>query len=348
MSRAGASIVTVTLVAASAVGLALAAEAPATIEFTRVHAPTERLSDVPLGAGRHVPMPAAEFEAAVSRLAGGGTGMPHLLAIAARYEAAIDERGVLAGRLAFDIAAPTLPVGSLPLGAIDVRSGTVRSGDGVGEAVLFGLPDGGIAMRTPGPGTYGCDFSCPAAAGAERRLPLLPSLATSVVLRLPAESRPVVVGTARTLIVPAPADPAEDGRVTWRVEIGAGTDAVIRIVPRDEELPRLAVWAAVTIRGRQAEVTAAVRPSLPWAPGTLTLTKDAALRVTAVRIGGLEAPVWRETEDGLAIDLPPELAGSELPIHVSGVAPIAAAAPATLPTLRPAAARWGGGGLALD
>ncbi|RLS77363.1 MAG: hypothetical protein DWI03_06565 [Planctomycetota bacterium] len=347
MIRAGASIVTVALVAAVTAGLVPAEEVPETIGFTRVHVPRDRLSDVPLGDGRYVPMPAAEFEAAVSRLAGGRSGMPLMLAAAARYEAVVDERGVLAGGLSFDVTAQALPAASMPLGVIHVRSGTVRSGDGVGEAVLFGLPDGGIAVRTPGPGTYNCDFSCPSPGGGGPLLPLLPSLATIVVLRLPEEARPIVLGAVQSLVVPPAAGPAEDGRVTWRVEVGAGTDAVIRIVPRVQETPRLAVWTEVAIEGQQAEITAAVQPSRPWTPGTLTLGKDAALRVTTVRIAGMEPLVWRETDDGLSIDLPPALTGSEQPMHVTGVAPIAAAAPATLPTVRPAAPRWGGGGLAL-
>ena len=345
MSRAVVSIVAVA-VAAAAAGLTPAADGPASIGFTRVHVPHDRLTDVPLGDGRYVPMPVADFEAALARLAGGRGGAPLLLASSARYEADVDERGVLMGSLSFDVAATSLPAASMPLGAIDVRGGTVRLGAGVGEAVLFGLPDGGIAVRTPGPGTYTCDFSCPSTAGVSPRLPLLPSVVTTAVLRVPASARPVVVGTARSLIVPLPADPTEDGRITWRVDVGVGMDAAICIVPRSQETPRLAVWSQVVVQGRQVEVAATVQPSLPWTPGTLTLSKDAALRVTAVRIAGLEPPVWQETDDGLSIDLPPEVAGGMQAIQVSGVAPLAAA-PATLPTVRPPAVRWAGGGLAL-
>ena len=349
MSRPGSMFVIVILAAAAVSGpAAWAADERAATGFTRVHVPLERMPDVPLGAGRYVPMPIAEFEAAVSRLAGAGHGAPIPLAASARYEAGIDDRGDLRGSLTFEVASPTWPAAWLPLGPVDARTATARLGDGVGEAVLFALANGSIAIRTPSPGTYRCDFFCPSGWGDELRLPLLPSLATVVTLRLPADVRPSVIGTARALVAPAAGDAGADGRTMWRIEVGAATDAAIRIAPRAAEVARLAIWTEVTVQGRQAGIVSTVQPSLPWTPDAVELTKDAGLRVTAVSVGGRATSAWRQSDDGsLSIAVPPDLVGGELPMIVSGVAPFAADVAVTLPTLRPAAGRWGGGGLSL-
>ena len=51
-------------------GISTAAE-PENLRFLRVYVPADRLSDVPLGTDRYVPMTLAEFQAAVADRAAG-------------------------------------------------------------------------------------------------------------------------------------------------------------------------------------------------------------------------------------------------------------------------------------
>jgi hypothetical protein len=140
----------------------------APIEFTRVHVPVGRLSDIQLGTSRYVPMSAREFEEGIARLSAGGpsgrrgTVEPALqpLADSARYRMARAEDGSLVGTVSFDVGGFAEASGGnrfprcgvareMPLGSLEVRSGSIRTGAGMGEAVVFGRRDGTLAMATP-------------------------------------------------------------------------------------------------------------------------------------------------------------------------------------------------------
>ena len=135
------------------------------LEFVRVTVPPERFRDVPLDGGRLVPMPLADFDRAVAGLLPDAEGRtPRPLADAARYVLAADERGRLSGRLEFDLGATSTAIGTaVTLGALWVERAVLRSDDGVGEAVVFGIPGGRVAVKTPSPGTYACDIASPPA-----------------------------------------------------------------------------------------------------------------------------------------------------------------------------------------
>ena len=82
----------------------------------------------------------------------------------------------------------------MPLGDVIASRCRIRTTQGTGEAVVFCMPQGGVAIRSPGPATYTCEIQLPATAALFRRLPLVPALVTRVDLMLPADVRPIVVG----------------------------------------------------------------------------------------------------------------------------------------------------------
>ena len=301
-------------------------------------------------------MPVAEFEQAVARLQAPlhGSGEPRPLADAARYVASIDERGRLVGSLAFDIgttAAALVP--QMPLGRIDAWDGMLRTADGVGETVVFGLPDGRVALRTPGPGTYTCQFACdPKLAGStDYVLPLVPALATSIGLRLPAGLRPLVLGDAAAAIVaPPPADRPRGAAVN-----GASTSVRRRRSRSPSRRARCASRGCAS--GTASSVAVARRNSPPasfptrrWTAGAIPLRKEPGFEVTRVRPASADAAdLDRPAADArrFVIEVPAALAGTTVPIDVFGVAPVESGRQQVVPTVRPSAEQWAGGGITL-
>jgi hypothetical protein len=355
------------------------------LEFTRVHVPAGRLTDIPLGTSRYVPMSAREFEEGIARLTAGRPAaardglQPALvtLADAARYDIALTEDGSLAGTVSFDIGASAEaaggkarpPVGfgrELSLGSLDVRAAAMRTDAGLGEAVVFGRRDGTLAVSIPEAGTYSCDFRCEHAAGSlaapRFSLTLVPSLSSTIALRLPRGLRPVVGGglEARKLPEPRP-DPSTEPVIRptasagdWQIDTGPRALVDLTLVGADQPPPMISLWTEVAIRGRQSTLGSLVRPADPWVSGRLRLEKDVGLIVTDIAVAAGD-PVdardrasWTVVDEGRAIliDLPRWCLGTVEPLLVRAVAPISGPA-APLPLLRPTAETWAGGGIAI-
>ena len=356
------------------------------LAFTRVHVPAGRLSDIPVGTMRYVPMSAREFEEGVARLSAGRRGardeavQPFLtaLAVAARYQISRAEDGSLTGTIAFDIGevdeAPAkagLPrVGlprPLPLGTLDVRSASMQTAAGLGEAVVYGLPDGTLAMVATEAGTYRCDFRCPAESGSDDAphfsLPLVPALSSSITLRLPRGLQPMVSGDVRVSRLREPtSDPVavmavrqEPATVVWQIDTGPRQTLELTLVADDRPAPMLSMWTDVGIRGRQAGSEVLVQPLAPWLPGTIRIEKDPAVLVTqvAVTVGGqreaIDERAWTASEEGteLLIELPRRSVGGREPLVITAVAPVPDNA-APLPLLRLPVESWSGGGIAIQ
>jgi len=345
-----------------------AAAAPA-LEFRRVHVPIDRLSDVPLGPGRYVPMSAREFAEGIARLTteardvvSRGAALT-FVADVARYDVACAPDGAMSGTVSFDIGAATLAAAGgwgtrdMSLGDLDIRGGTAETAAGVGEAVVFGRPDGSLAIVTTEPGTYTCTFRRAAEPNADARslrLPLVPALSSTVVLRVPRGLRPVVVGAWSA---PATADGPDataggEATVAWRIDVGPRKAIDILLAPLDAGEPRLTAWTRVSVRGREAAVTVAVRPVSAWLPAPVRLRLDAATIVTRVCVGEDAAggPVddvpWRIDGDGrgIVVDVPGRSVGGREPLVVSAVAPLGPQG-GRLPLVRVADTAWNGGGI---
>lgn len=328
------------------------------LEFVRVHAPPGRPEEVPLDSVRHVPMSVEDFDRAVTRLsASAGDPAPRTLAASARYDLRPDAAGRLVGTLAFVL--DSAPVGQsphVPLGAVEAARATVRTGDGIGEVVVFGLPDGTAAVRTQGAGTYACEIACPPpGSGSPYRIPLVPALATRLTIALPTGLRPSVVAPAGVRLARASGDGKEvDGRATWIVEAGPASAVDLRLEPADGP-PLVRAWTTVTARGGRADAVTWLEPVAAWTAEQLELAVDPGLEPTAVRslaaddsLPGAGELAWRfGAGRSIVIDVPASLAGSVRPVVVVAAAPMAVARPRRLPVVRPAAGRWAGGGVTL-
>lgn len=330
-------------------------QAAARVEFMRVHVPAGRIRDLPFDGERLVPMPAAEFEEAAARLgdASGRHAGPRPLADTARYAVSIDDRGRLAGTLEFEIGSLAASRSQVPLGDIEASGGLARTDAGVGEAAIFGLPDGGIAMRISGAGTYSCRFTSGSPAEhAEKtlHLPIVPALIARIDLALAEGMQPIVTTGGEGRVVVTPPTPATAG--AWRLDLVAVETLGITVVARGIDQPRLRVWSRVVFRGRQAELTARVVPDKAWTPGAIALIKDEALGLTRVRPVATDAvdigPADAGADAGhFSIDVPASLAGTTIPIDIVGVAELNADGRHVVPVVRPAAEQWAGGGITL-
>ncbi len=343
---------TTALVTDAAAGGLTSGSSEVGVAFIRVHVPAGRIRDLPLDGERLVPMPLTEFERAAARLGDVSQRRPspRSLADTARYVVSIDALGRLVGTLEFEVGPVAATCRQMPLGRIDASAGLVRTADGVGEAAVFGLPDGGVAMRIPGPGTYRCRFisTPPVETTAEIHLPLVPALTTRIDLTLADGVQPLVSReTAGMAVVAAPSATAPG---LWRIDLGAAESVRITIASRETRQPRLRVWNRVVVRGGQAELIARVVPDAAWTSGAIALRRDQGLDVTRVR------PVMADAGDidhaaadprRLLIDVPATLVGTRIPIDVVGVAKTTSDAPQTVPTVRPAAEHWAGGGIAV-
>lgn len=329
-----------------------AAAATGDVEFMRVRVPRGRMQDVPLGAERHVPLSAVEFDRALARLgpAAARFDHPRSLPASARYELRPDANGGLIGRVVIDVQ-DAGPGRFLALGAVRSAGGSVRTARGAGAAVVFGMPGGGVALATPEPGTYTCDVACPAAMpGAPRiRLPLVGCLATTVMMEhLPASSRPLVSADAGKPFVRRL--DAGDAESTWRIDVGAVTAIDIEIVDRDRPAPRIAAWTRASVRGNSVELATQLVPAGPWHGDTLVLEKSPAVRPTSVRIaGGGETIGWREADAGreLRIELPADIQARAVPLVVEAIGPATQGRDWVVPTCAVGDAVWGGGGIVL-
>jgi hypothetical protein len=311
------------------------------LSFVRVNLPAAAVREVPREEGRFVPMPLVEFEEAVARLGPARDSLRRPLASTARYDLALDPAGGLSGSLAFtlDSTAAGLPV-QLPIGGAGGGRCTLETAEGTGEAVLFGLPDGRVAVRTAGAGTYTTAVRLPATAEQRVTLPLVPALSATVEVALPEGMQPFVVGPAAAAAIVEPAEAA--GR--WRILVGPVPD--LTLVLRDPAAaPLVATWNSVLLRGRQAEVLARCLPATAWPAGRFELESGPGLQVSSVLTAGGAELGWRLENERLVIDIPRSLAGSREGIIVTAAAARPLAGPQAVPTIQPPAGQWAGCGV---
>jgi hypothetical protein len=329
--------------AACLVGLpAGAAAADDELSFVRVNVPAAALRDVPREEGRFVPMPLAEFEEAVARLGPGWESLRRPRASSARYELALDAAGGLKGSLTFTLerTAGLLPA-QLALGRLDAARGRLETPEGTGEAVLFGLPDGRVAVRTASAGTYTIEVRLPASGERQLNLPLVPALTTTVEVVLPEKIEPLVVGPAASMAVVEPTGVA--GR--WRIHSGPAGELAILL--RDPPAPAVLVstWNSILLRGRQAELVVRVVPATAWPGGQAELDCHPDLRITSVVAEGGAELGWRKDGNRLTIDLARGMIESRSGLLVTAVAPRQANTLEVIPTIQPLAGQWGSCGV---
>lgn len=321
---------------------------PAEMQFMRVHVPRDGLADVPLGDERYVPMPRDAFEAAVARVTDVSGTVPRpegLRAEAARYEARITAAGVLEGRVAFDLGpvAGGDATGTLPLGKLSVAACTATTAAGVGAVTVFGAGDGTSALATAGAGKYVAEWtSGPPRATSDGRLytlHLLPAIRSSIRLTLPPGQRPLLAGHD---LPPTRAGGA------WLIEAGARPRIDFSVIDERTPEPAVSTWSRIEIVGRQVAIDLSVRPVAAWADERVAFDKDPALVVASVALasGDRRAVAWSEAADKRSIIclVPAAALGTRTPLVVRAVGPLPDGLVRPLPTLRPAASSWAGGG----
>jgi len=352
------------------------------LRFTRVHVPRGKLSDIPLGSTRYVPMPLREFDQALAqwslpkpaatvaqppfeRSAAARNQWP--LAIQAvpfsvRYTATLSVNGLLEGTLEFVLGPEECSLFSeMPLGSLDVRRGTVRTAAGTGEALIFAHPDGGMALATPEAGTYSCEFRFrPASQTASPRtffLPLLPALGSTITLDLPAGSRPVVDSFASLETTAAGSGKPS---TEWCIDVGPVQSLRLSILDRDPEPSPLKLWTQIVLSGRQATLGTLVEPVTPWNTQFITFEKDAAVVVNGVDVvvdpksnpttaPGLAA-VWSVADDNrtLRVQLPTDCLGLQAKLFIRAVAPLGIREGEALPRIYAPVSLWTGGGVVVQ
>lgn len=353
------------------------ARAEEPLRFVRVHVPQGRLREIDLGTERYVPMSAKEFEAAVSlldRRPDAGEPMPGATALLdiVRYDAEIvaEEGGLtMRGSAEWTTRGATATLPFLTLGRLPVVRARMNTAAGLGDAPVFGRADGSLAIAASHPGTYTCfwriDREHDGGGPAVFPLPLVPSLASTIRLRLPAGMRPDVAGA---VVMPAGSAAGDGGRSQqWLIETGPRSGLVIRLVSTatdETAAPRLTTWTAIGIVGRQARLLTRLEPDVPWQPvvergevaagATLSLRKDPKTVVTAVRLHDppplAPEPRWVTAANGreITVWVPAACLGRSQAFEVEAVTPFIADELAALPLLRVADEAWGGGGIVVE
>ncbi len=360
--------------------LLMAADAADPLRFVRVHVPLGNLTAVDLGRDRYVPMSAAEFEAAIARLEKrpqaeeplrGATPLLDLV----RYEARlVASAGVstLQGSATWTIDAAAAAVPALSLGSLAVQDAQMTTAAGTGDAVVFGRADGSLSISTPEPGTYTCQWQCPVTRAADEslsiRLPLVPSLASTIRLQLPEDVVPVVPGA---VVRPdADADAAGLPGRGWQIDVGPRPRLDIRLLAaaavERRSGPRLVSWTSVAIVGRQIRVSMLLEPDAAWQPTLseetakqpviMTLSKAASTRVTAVRLHDpphlAPQPQWEESDAGtsLRVQVPSVCLGRRQALLIEAIAPLPPQenSLAAVTLLDVAEEAWAGGGLVIE
>jgi mRNA-degrading endonuclease toxin of MazEF toxin-antitoxin module len=327
-----------------------AADAPAgaaALEFVRVNAAAAAVPDLPLDQGRYVPMPLAEFDAAVAAIGSGSGGGRRPTALAAEYDLAGDGQGSLVGRLVFELGSTAGALRTVvPLGAVATSLCSFRTAAGTGEAAVFGLSDGRVAVHAVGPGSYACEIRVPGgSAGRLMRIPLVPALVTTLRLELPTGLRPIVLGPAANSVIVEPPQTATD---RWLILVAAGSDLRLALWDTRRSPPPVTCWNRVAIRGRQADVAVRILPTAGWTPTDVELRIESGLVITSLKTDDGREVDWTCVDETLLIRMPDRLAGSLVGLVARGIAPIAEGGrQQEVPGLRPPVTRWAGSGTEL-
>jgi mRNA-degrading endonuclease toxin of MazEF toxin-antitoxin module len=327
-----------------------AADTPAgaaALEFVRVNAAAAAVPDLPLDQGRYVPMPLAEFDAAVAAIGSGSGRGRRPTALVAEYDLAGDGQGSLVGRLVFELGSTAGGLRTVvPLGAVATSLCSFRTAAGTGEAAVFGLSDGRVAVHAVGPGSYACEIRVPGgSAGRLVRIPLVPALVTTLRLELPTGLRPIVLGPAANSAIVEPPQTATD---RWQILVAAGSDLRLALWDTRRSPPPVTCWNRVAIRGRQADVAVRILPATGWTPTDVELRIESGLVITSLQTDDGREVDWTCVDETLRIRMPDRLAGSLVGLVARGIAPIAGGGrQQEVPGLRPSVTRWAGCGTEL-
>ncbi len=377
--RSIAALLTIVL-ACGVMPAVLSAAEQLSLTFHRVHVPADRLSDVPLGTGRYVPMTLGEFRAALADR--GAVGEP-----AASSIGSLPSRTVIADEASYTLAwSPTEGIRggaevllgpgigglrrAIPLAEQVVSQATFSSGAGTGAADICGLPDGSVAVIAEAEGTYGWQFTLPTTShgqlGPAFRLPLVPAVFTSVRMELPQGYVPMVKGAEAVLAVEQASNSSLFGPLAestsssvWQLELGPTHElsGVIAKTPLPE-VP-LSCWTEIAIQRQACELTTTLMPATPWSTSSVWLAVDAGVTVAAVRYqddDGQAALSWKSepapgdegpTANGMRVYLPQRAVGTRGRLVIEAIAPFETGTHSHVPAISPPSGLWAGGGLVL-
>jgi hypothetical protein len=379
VTRSITAVLAVILACGGAAATLVAAE-PEALDFVRVHVPAERLSDVPLGTGRYVPMTLAEFRAALAdrdaleesaTAALGSLPSRTVIADEARYTLTWSPSEGFRGT-AEVVLGPG--IGGLrraiPLAGHAVSQATFSSGAGTGAADICGLPDGSVAVIAESEGNYGWQFTLPTTAqgqlGPAFRLPLVPAVFTSVEMRIPTGYVPMVKGAEAVLAAdqsvdapPAGARADSSPSAVWQFDLGPTRElsGAIAVAPLPE-VP-LSCWSEISVQRQSCMLTTTIEPATPWATTRVRLGVDPGVAVVAVTFHDDDHPTtlsWTSAVDddegppspsGLLVQLPHTAVGTRGHLVIESISAFDAGASAKLPAISPPAELWAGGGLVL-
>lgn len=333
------------------------------IRFLRFHVPKAAVTAEFLGEGRYVPMPVAEFDAAVARGTAEAAVARATRAVRSSYRLSWQPGKGLAGSLEFEIDSSfdALPVamrlfGPTFSGRCRVDQAVVESPAGTGAATVAGMADGSTAVIARERGVHRCGWRFDSAVGdplpglpspgeprSERFvMPLVPSLATTIHVSCPPGFRPVFDGAWARAVD----DPSASGR-TYVVDIGPVDVAGIVFVPTAAPATPLSIANRVSMSRRVFSVAAEVRPRRRWDSKSFVVELDRGLTVTDVSMGGLgeaSALSWTpSTGRTVQVVLPDRCSGGDMPVVVKAIAAVERPEGMPVPVVRPLRDAWAGG-----
>jgi len=237
------------------------------------------------------------------------------------------------------------------------------------EVDLFGLSDGSIELRVPGPGTVTAAVSArpmrglqpqvqavPLAGGQSEfsyRLPLIPALSTTLVLDLPTGLEPRIPGFRGRSDRPKPTMVTGENRRIW--EFSFGPRDAVEITVAAATSPRLFLWSKAQLGRRSKELTAVIMPAGVWTSRELTFGSGEQLQLTELSVQPedgrepLSVELLSVLDGSLAIRLPVEALGRPWPLHLRALLTAKGQKNRSnrLPGITIEDWQWAGGGLAV-
>jgi hypothetical protein len=290
------------------------------------------------------------------------------------------------------VAGSLIDCGSVLLERCRWQSVEGEQGRGEADVDIVTSLQGGLQLRLPGPGGCVASFTTPAAGRRPvigspvdgglsglvvHAIPLLPALASDLVIELPPDHTPLVDGEPLEL---EPSGPGESANRRWKIALGPRQTLELYVrTPRDPG-QRIRTWSRSVVGGATIEQRTRIEPVGPWRERRVEISVPSGLVVTRMTLdvpvgsgllpGRPADPEWSLVPlaggAGMTLEilLPPELIGLSVPLLCEAVQPEAGllptdrrgtgkalgiagrTVPLLVPELPPQA--WAGGGIVVD
>ena len=298
------------------------------ISYRRIYAPVDRLADWPRGNAMYKPMDAAAFE----RWASGEEVTKELPQITqATFSAMLEGEDTLAGKMSFQIDAPSEETHALPLTPCGVALADLEweQGEERTPARIGSDAEGRLFLFVSGSGTLRGNWSVRGkpdrVAQLDFQFLLPPSITKEFDLQLPEGLEPNIANAVVSAPVPVSGD-----LHTWNLQLPGQTDVHLRILKESTDstdgLNLIKQSLAYDFRSDRLQLDQELSLNIYRKPvKQLALAMDRELRLTQAFLG--DQPIeWLEQDEAdaaehkVVLQLPEPVVGSDRVVRLRAIA----------------------------